>query len=212
VTVSSLSIELLSDATFGRGEGTAGEVDVEVEHDDLGLPFVGGKTVHGLLRDAWLTMAGTFPALGVAATRVLGRSQELAETSIVRVGDAVVDDATRAWIRAAATRRPEDQRLSPRDVLRAFTEVRRQTAQDRATGAPAATTLRAARVVVRGVALHAPLTWLSPPDEGALRCLALAALGVRHAGLSRNRGRGHVRVLLDQDAALTMKLAREALA
>src|ERR1700678_891978 len=94
-----LHIELLSDATFGRGEGTAGEVDVEVEHDDLGLPYVGGKTVHGVLRDAWLSMARAFPGLGGAAARALGRAQELArESSIVRIGDAVVDDATRAWI------------------------------------------------------------------------------------------------------------------
>jgi hypothetical protein len=28
-----LVVELLSDTTFGRGEGTAGLVDVEIEHD-----------------------------------------------------------------------------------------------------------------------------------------------------------------------------------
>lgn len=58
-----LHIELLSDATFGRGEGSAGEVDTEVEHDEFGIPFIGGKTVRGLLRDTWLSMRPHFPEL-----------------------------------------------------------------------------------------------------------------------------------------------------
>jgi hypothetical protein len=205
-----LVVELLSDTTFGRGEGTAGEVDVEVEHDELGLPFVGGKTVHGLLRDAWLSMARAFPHLHGAALNALGQSQELDESSVLRVGDATLDATTRRWVLAALTREPKASRVRPDEVLRAFTEVRRQTAQDRATGAPATTTLRAVRVVVRGVTLCAPLTWLKAPGEAELRCLALCALGVRHAGLSRNRGRGHVSVTLDGDRAWTERLAREA--
>jgi hypothetical protein len=209
MSASKLTVELLSDTTFGRGEGTAGEVDVEVEHDALGVPFVGGKTLHGLLRDAWLSMMHAFPRMDSAASRVLGRPRELRESSILRVGDAVVDGITRDWIRAAVTRNPKEQRLRPYDVLRAFTEVRRQTALGRETGAPARGTHRAVRVVVRGVTLEAPLTWLTTPDDDALRCLALCALGVRHAGLSRTRGRGHVRVLLDGDRDLTVKLARE---
>jgi len=40
-------VELLSDTTFGRGEPTAGEVDMEVEHDDLGLPFLGARRCTG---------------------------------------------------------------------------------------------------------------------------------------------------------------------
>ena len=51
-----LHMELLSDATFGRGEGTAGQVDTEVEHDEFGIPYIGGKAVRGLLRDTWLSM------------------------------------------------------------------------------------------------------------------------------------------------------------
>ncbi len=203
-----LTIELLSDTTFGRGEGTAAEVDVEVEHHPDGIPYVGGKTVHGLLRDAWLSMATAFPTLQGAAVQVLGRARELDESSIVRVGDASVDADTQAWIRAAMTR--ADHPLDRAAVLRAFTEVRRQTAQARSSGAPETGSLRAVRVLVRGTTLSAPLTWLKPPDAPALQCLALCALGVRHAGLSRNRGRGHVRVLLNGNDAFTTKLAREA--
>jgi hypothetical protein len=46
-----LRFELLSDTTFGRGDGVAGWVDQEVEHDADGLPFLHGRTLKGLLRE-----------------------------------------------------------------------------------------------------------------------------------------------------------------
>ena len=45
-----LTIELLTDTTFGRGDGVAGLVDEEVEHDSqTGLPIIRGRTLKGLL-------------------------------------------------------------------------------------------------------------------------------------------------------------------
>src|SRR5215813_4972072 len=45
-----IHLHLISDTTFGRGDGVAGLVDEEVEHDAAtGLPFVRGRTLKGLL-------------------------------------------------------------------------------------------------------------------------------------------------------------------
>lgn len=44
-----LKFTLKSDATFGRGDGVAGLVDEEVQHDECGLPFLNGRTLKGLL-------------------------------------------------------------------------------------------------------------------------------------------------------------------
>ena len=44
-----LQMILRSEATFGRGDGLAGVVDAEVQHDAYGLPFLGGKTLKGML-------------------------------------------------------------------------------------------------------------------------------------------------------------------
>lgn len=46
-----LKIRLLSDTTFGRGDGVAGIIDQEVEHDSYGLPYLRGRTLKGLLRE-----------------------------------------------------------------------------------------------------------------------------------------------------------------
>ncbi len=201
-----IQIELLSDTTFSRGEGTAGVVDVEVEHDALGLPFLGGKTLRGLLRDSWLSMQLCFRERADAAARVFGFEADCDENSILRIGDAVVDEDTRRWVQTALFR--ENHPLCPSDVLEALTDIRIQTSEDRCTGAPAETTLRAVRVLLRGLTLRAPLFWLTPPTAEHIQCLCLALLATRHAGLARNRGRGHIRLSLDGDLAKTRNGAK----
>jgi len=46
-----LKFTLESDATFGRGDGVAGVVDSEVQHDPYGFPYLGGRALKGLLGD-----------------------------------------------------------------------------------------------------------------------------------------------------------------
>ena len=203
-----IRVELLSDSTFSRGEGTAGVVDVEVDHDELGLPFLGGKALRGLLHDSWLSMAPFFKAykeLQYSAERILGKDYDLAESSILRIGDAEVDAETHKWIQGAEYR--EKKPVSPSMVLQALTDIRYQTAEERCSGAPAKTTLRAVRVLMRTLILDSPLCWLDNPSKDDCRCLALMLLATRHAGLGRNRGRGHIRLTFDGDAAATVRIA-----
>jgi hypothetical protein len=171
------------------------------------MPFIGGKTVRGLLRDSWLSMSRHFPSLADAAERVLGRSQAVDESCRLRIGDAVLPAAIRAAVRGAAER--DEQPLAPGVILDGFTSIRYQTAEDRETGAPDVTTLRSSRVVLRGFILEAGLSWLDgyQPTASDVRLLALCALATRHGGLLRNRGRGHIRMSLDGDIEATRKYA-----
>lgn len=215
-----LRIELLSDATFSRGEGSAGVVDIEVERDEFGMPFIGGKTVRGLLRGSWLSMwwydaegdkwRPHFPRLVGAAERVLGRSQVLDESCRLRIGDAILPAPIGATIRRAIEPRKRERRLLACTILDGFTTIRYQTAENRETGAPEAATLRSSRVVLRGFAFVSRLTWLAgyQPTEDDVQVLALCALATRHGGLLRNRGRGHIRITLNGDIELTRKYAK----
>jgi len=206
-----ITIELLSGTTVAGGQPMDGEVDTEVEHDDFGLPYLGGKALHGLLRDTWLSMADQFPALASAAWRVLGRPRRLLDEALLAIGDATVDDATTVAIKHAEQRLPRDHPLRPGDVLRALTDIRVQTAEDRASGAPLAGSLRRSRVVLPGLSWSAPLRWTADaPQRDDLRCLALCLLGTRHVGLARWRGRGHVRMTYRGDLHLTSELVKEA--
>ena len=201
-----VEILFLSETTFSQGRGSAGIVDIEVEHDELGLPFVGGKTIRGLLRDTWLSMQDVFPELQEAGVRVFGISQDMEEKAILRFGDAMVDQNTRQWIKAALTRKKYP--LSKNEILESLTEIRWQTAENRETGAPEETTLRAVRVVLPGIKLKASLFWFEKPTITDLRVLSLTLLATRHGGLSRHRGRGHVCLTLNGDLELTRRLAK----
>lgn len=202
-----LQIELLSDGTFSRGEGVAGVVDIEVERDEFGMPFIGGKTVRGLLRDSWLSMSQHFPELAGAAAHVLGRSQALDESCRLRIGDAVLPAAIAAVVRRAAKR--DEHPLAPGAILDGFTSIRHQTAENRETGAPDVTTLRSSRVVLRGFVFEASLSWLDDyqPTPVDVQLLAMCALATRHGGLLRNRGRGHIHMTLDGEIERTRKHA-----
>ncbi|HWO26214.1 MAG TPA: hypothetical protein VNO30_46120 [Kofleriaceae bacterium] len=203
-----LSIELLSDTTFGRGEGTPGVVDIETEHDHYGLPMLRGKALRGLLRDSWLSMQEHFPDLQESGGRVFGPHADVEETAILRIGDAVIEEQAQAFFTAAIDR--QNDPLTPEAILATLTEIRWQTSEDRSTGAPERTTLRSSRVVMRGLQLWAPLSWLAATGPNDGRCLALAVLATRHGGLARNRGRGHLRITINGDSDWTRALARGA--
>lgn len=203
-----LQIELLSDTTFSRGEGTAGVVDTEIEHDKYGIPFIGGKSVRGLLRDSWLSMKDHFNELAPAAISTLGRSEALDDSCQLRIGDATLPASIRATVYKACQR--DKNPLSAQSILEAFTDIRYQTAEDRASGVPESTTLRSSRVVISGFCFEAPLTWMrGKPTKDELQVLALASLATRHAGLLRNRGRGHVRITIDGDLSATRRQAEK---
>lgn len=191
-----LRIELLSDATFSSGAGTAGEVDVEIVHDRYGCPYIPGRTLKGLLREAWLAMAEHFPEDAGPAREVLGFEADLGQEGAGRleVHDARLPEELRQWVRHAVERR--ENPVPPSEVLRALTDIRRQTARDRSTGGPAQGTLRSARVTLRGLVFEAPIQAGAHFTDDHWRVIARLCLGVRHAGLGRNRGRGHMRLSL----------------
>lgn len=201
-----IHIELLSDTTFPGGDVLAGSVDTEVEHDELGLPFIGGRSLRGLLRNAWRAMERHFPHLYPAAERVLEVGRDLGETGRLRIGDALASEAIRS---AVARRRQGTEPLAPQTILKGFTAIRYQAAQDRDTGARVACGARSARVVLRGFPFFADLHWLEDyaPGWDDLRVLALAALATREGGWLHRRGRGQLRLTLDGDLEQTRRYA-----
>jgi hypothetical protein len=195
-----LKLELLSDATFGRGDGTAGLVDVEVQHDRHGLPYLGGRALKGLLGAECddlvfaLEKAGKKDWLAVA-DRLFGRSGAAMQgRAILRIGPARLPDD----LRAAIAWDVNEKKLTRVEVLDTLTSLRRQTAMDPVTGAPRKETLRTLRLVLRGTTFTSRLTFFQEPSEDDLALLAATVKALRRAGTGRNRGRGRLQAnLLD---------------
>ena len=198
-----LQIDLESDATFGRGDGVAGLVDAEVQHDDYGLPYLGGRALKGLLG---AECADILFALGeidgdaaerwvAAGHRLFGRTgSRLEGEANLLVGPARMPED----LRKAVAQDVRDGRLAREEVLESLTTLRRQTAMDPESGAPKKETLRTMRVILRGTPFRARLEFVQDPTADELALLAACAKALRRAGTGRNRGRGKLHAeLLD---------------
>lgn len=190
-----LRFELRSAATFGRGDGVAGLVDREVEHDADGFPYVRGRTLRGLLHEECANILFALKDRADAAAwrslavEIFGQpGSRPGEQGQLRVGDACLPAALRESAHRAMVVSPN---VTPTDVLESLTGIRRQTAMT-VHGAPETGSLRSMRIVLRGVTFEAPLAFPKQAEEKDLALLTACILAVRRAGTGRNRGRGRL--------------------
>ncbi len=206
-----LQLELLSAATFGRGDGVAGLVDREIEHDEDGFPFLRGRTLKGLLFEAAEDFVFAFRQQGDESwesirDEVFGRpGSGMAGQGILHVGDARIPDALRALVRNEY-QRTDKKEFHLDEVIAACTGIRRQTAIN-SDGGPTHGTLRSMRVVLRGTLLEATLLCARAPIEKEWALLTGATLALRSAGTGRNRGRGRLRATLNSDEFMSRHFA-----
>jgi hypothetical protein len=202
-----LKLELLSDTTFGRGDGVAGLVDVEVQHDRYGLPYLGGRALKGLLGAECDDLVFALEEAGQrdwqpVAERLFGQSGAMMQgQAILRIGPARLPDDLRQAIAHQIEREKKAKVPNPltrEDVLETLTTLRRQTAMDPVTGAPRKETLRSLRLILRGTTFASRLLFLEEPSGDDLPLLAATVKALRRAGTGRNRGHGRLRAeLLD---------------
>ena len=204
MTVYWLKFRLLSDATFGRGDGLAGVVDAEVQHDEYGLPYLSGKTLKGLLGAECAEILFALQhcqkpeALAewrkAAASLFGGPGSGATEAGLMHVDDARLPRSLRAEISQEFTSLNDsvERATRQRNMLESLTALRRQTAMDAVTGAPKTNTLRTMRVILRETPFEAELTFPRPADEREWGLLAACVRAFRRAGTGRNRGRGRL--------------------
>lgn len=191
-----LKFTLDSDATFGRGEGVAGLVDEEVEHDQFGFPYLRGRTLKGLLVEEVANLLyalsrqdnAKHQQLATAADVLFGRPGTMTDdTGILRVGDARLPKPLRDMIRYQ--RSNNDDKPTRIDVLESLTDIRRQTSMDE-TGRANDGSLRSMRVILRQTPFEATLYLSRQPNDVEQALLGAATLAFQRAGTGRNRGRG----------------------
>ncbi len=192
-----LQIRLLSDAHFGRGDGLAGLVDQEVQHDRYGCPYLGGRSLEGRLAEACADVMDSLERCGLAAKyeeagrRLFGEPGSLIASSMMHVGDACLPEDLRQIVGYEV----EQGRLTADRVLDTLTAVRRQTAMD-ATGVPKKHSLRSQRVILRNTVFISALTFRKDPCEDDLALLAACVRALRCAGSGCSRGLGRLEASL----------------
>jgi hypothetical protein len=197
-----IQIQLLSDTTFGRGDGLAGIIDQEVERDSDGIPYLRGRTLKGLLCEEADNLIATISNGSIQvkwleiADRLFGQPGSTFEAqSLMHVGDACLPEALKQALSASV----KAENVTQIEVINALTTVRRQTAIDENLGIAAEGSLRAFRVILRKQKFTANLLFDYEPEPAMLTLLNVSILALRRAGSARNRGRGHIQCRLLQN-------------
>jgi len=192
-----LKIKLLSDTTFGRGDGVAGLIDQEVEHDPFGFPYLRGRTLKGLLSEEGDNLIAMLtnhrPSWERVACDLFGTlGSTIGTMGAVHVGDACLPED----LRQAVAFQIKDETLTKTEVLDSLTTIRRQTSIDPQSGTADEGSLRSFRVVLRDLCFTADLIFEKMPSDEMLSLVAVGSLALRRLGSGRNRGRGHVQCTL----------------
>ncbi|MBF2017291.1 MAG: RAMP superfamily protein [Rivularia sp. T60_A2020_040] len=190
-----LKIKLLSDTTFGRGDGVAGLIDQEVEHDKYGFPYLRGRTLKGLLSEECDNLIAILPDeiqknyWENIACQLFGIPGSKLETiAKIHIGDAYLPDD----LRQVVAYEIDSEQLTNQDILSSLTSIRRQTAINSENGVADEGSLRSFRVVIRELEFQADLLFETQPSDEILSLLSVCTLALRRLGSGRNRGRGHV--------------------
>lgn len=190
-----LRLELETDTCFSMGEGTAGLVDQEIQHDAKGCPIVPGRTLKGLLSEEAANFIATIENLPVRKIledlyfEAFGRPGASADDEgCLRIGNAELPSRVRSKIHENC----DTGHLTPEEILASLTDIRRQTAVNYTTNAPKKHSLRSTRVLVRGLLLEAPVRFSRAPTDDHLMLISLSGRMLRRAGINRNRGMGKI--------------------
>lgn len=212
-----LQVRLLSDTTFGRGDGVAGLVDTEIEYDpQTGLPFIRGRVLKGLLVEECANLLFALEKQGLdnfnlfsqAAEWLFGKPGSTQDTpGHLRVGPALLPEAFRQVVEEEVIAK----KFTSADVLQSLTAIRRQTAMNDESGAPQEKSLRSSRVALRGLTFFADLQVDEDVEAPARALLGACAQSLRRGGVGRNRGRGELEVTVWESSSereLTTELSK----
>ncbi len=196
----------------GTGKGSGSHVDAVVDTDRFGCPFIGGRMLKGLLRDAVLrtqhwNSAGidNKPTAETVAEILFGswayeelRPRHKTISGLIRLGDALLDDDVRRWL----CDYPQHRQTLFRDIF--------STAIDPEKGVARQGSLRGQQVVVP-IQLRASLQVFEPEKKQATAheswvyehtqtIIATALPLIRAVGAGRTRGLGRATLTLEKVA------------
>ena len=203
MTKFTLEIQLLSAACPGAGEGWGGIIDHDVVFDAMGLPYIPGRRLRGILleqaREIIHILNNLQPRqqiISMQTAESMFGSQGLAEAAPLIIENAYLPDyfKVKEWLAWARCRFADMALVSPDRVLASFTSMRQQTAIDE-NGIAEDKSLRTMRVLNRDRKFYADI-FINDDNESFQDLFALAAALFRSFGSKRNRGLGRIKCRL----------------
>jgi len=183
-----MEIKLNSDTLIGSGEGHGQIIDTDIVYDEIGIPYIPGKRIKGILLDS-----------AEEINEMLGNIIEIkpifGEVGItqgnMKIGNFFIDNYSeiKEWLKYLKTK---SSLVNKNNILKYFTNLRYATAIDHQTGIAKEHSLRTERVINKGNQFTGKIDL----DENYKEQLALICQNIRRMGTKRNRGYGEVEVSL----------------
>ena len=200
-----LQIDLLGYWHAGTGRGQGSVADAECNRDDLGLPFLPGRTLKGLLRDATTLWAGAqTPAMAESIVQTLfGGDGFVEDPADAEAEPRAVRDTQEGALAVSSARLPEAELIwfararhaDPALAGQLFDRLS-QTAMDERRGVARRGSLRTVEVAVP-LRLEAEIGLQHEPhlpeDRTWFGVVEAAVPFLRAAGMARSRGLGRCR-------------------
>lgn len=185
-------VTLLSETIFGSGQSIPGEVDLEIIHDENGLPYFKGKTFKGKIREQLmaLSMLTNDKKLGQEVKKLLGVPGDNGE-SILKFSDCEVKKEVKEYL----TYGIRHNAFTPNELMNALTQTRKFTSIGE-NGVARSGSLREIRVINPGLVFQCNVFSLEEMTDYRLGILATGAKMLRKLGSMENRGKGRVEIKL----------------
>jgi predicted ATP-dependent endonuclease of OLD family len=197
-----LEFELISDTTFGSSSGVGQLVDIDIQQDKFGCPFLGARALKGVLEDECANIlyslhlqkkSGNWE---IVADRLFGLPGKNYNATILRFENAELPKE----LHHAIVCEIKNERVTVEEILESLTTIRRQTSINPGTETAREKSLRSMRVILRKTPFEAILTFTGPEEETDLQLLAATVMAFRRVGTYRNRGLGELKARLYKDA------------
>lgn len=178
-------IQLLSHWHTGSGLSAGAESDAEVLKDDNDLPFIPGKTIKGLLKDALEEMPNMDEKIIQA---IFGYEEKDKNEKVIRTHKG------KAFFSNATLGKAEREEITPKMADFLFRNV--SSTKINKNGVAENKSLRTMEVCMP-VVLEGEISGLE--DENEQKAMTNALKWVRHLGVNRNRGLGRCKFIVEPE-------------
>lgn len=190
-----IEVELLSEAIFGSGEAVPGYIDLEVLHDEYGLPYLKGKTFKGNLRKSVEGLGKILMKSEIKESidDLFGTSYSQNE-SILKFSDCSVNEEVKSYIAYGIC----ENYFTAQEVLASLTDIRYFTRMNE-NGVSQDGSLREFRVINRGLIFETIVESSRELTQWEKGLLACGVSAVRELGVMKSRGKGEIEARLLED-------------
>lgn len=205
-----IRVELLTDAIFGDGMAVPGVVDSDVLHDEMGFPYMKGKTLKGKIREEFAFLCGyettrektMRPEDRKAFEKLFGKPDSDIDGKLYFSHLQLDEPLRKFFIGMMQESQGTENAIDSEDILESLTSIRSYTAIDYTNGVAKRGSLRRVRMINSGLVFYAELQSVEKLSALEEALLGSAVSLLRYLGSLETRGKGQVDCRLfygDQD-------------